>query len=96
MVTKQGETGWLQNKGKLRLRCLSSRGWPYLGRDRTRSFSPNRRKATRLLRGYEEGVGAPNPEIGLWRTISRNPSLIINTIRWTPVRQFGEKTLDGN
>ena len=62
----------------------------------TKSFSPNWRTATRLLRGYEEGIRAPTPEIGLWRTTSRNLSLIINTIRWLPVRQFGEKTFDGN
>ena len=60
------------------------------------SFSPNWRTAIRLLRGYEEGARAPNPEIGLLRTVSRNLSLIINTIRWLPVRQFGEKTFDGN
>ena len=59
------------------------------------SFSPNWRTATRLLRGYEEGIRAPNPEIGLWRTTSRNPSLIINTIRWPQLRLFGEKSFDG-
>ena len=60
------------------------------------SFSPNWRTTTFNLCAYEKGLRAPNPEIGLWRTISRNPSLIINTIRWLPVRQFGEKTFDGN
>ena len=53
-------------------------------------FSPNRRKITACLCASDEGFRAPNPEIGLWRTITRNPSLIINTIRWQPVRLFGE------
>ena len=56
----------------------------------------NWRTATFNLRAYEEGDCAPTPEIGLWRTIARNPSLIINTIRWATVRQFGEKTIVGN
>ena len=59
-------------------------------------LSPNWRTATFNLRAYEEGDRAPPSEIGLWSTFSRNPSLIINTIRWPPVRQFGEKTIDGN
>ncbi len=54
------------------------------------SFSPNRRKTIRLLRGYENGIYAPNPEIGLWRTISRNLSLIISIIRYSFLHLFGE------
>ena len=59
-------------------------------------LSPNWRTATFDLRAYEEGDRAPPPEIGLWSTFSRNPSLIINTIRWLLVRQYGEKTFDDN
>ena len=81
-------------------RRLEQRDWTK-GLDTTsihaaQSFPPNWRTAIRLLRGYEESARAPNPEIGLWRTVSRNLSLIINTIRWLPMRQFGEKTFDGN
>jgi hypothetical protein len=44
---------------------------------------------TLVLRAWDEGSRAPNPEIGLWRTDTRNPPLIINAIRVTLWRLFG-------
>ena len=53
---------------------------------------------TLVLRAWDEGSRAPNPEIDMWRTDTRNPPLIINTrnppliinaIRVTLWRLFG-------
>ena len=44
---------------------------------------------TLVLRAWDEGSRAPNPEIDMWRTDTRNPPLIINAIRVTLWRLFG-------
>ena len=44
---------------------------------------------TLVLRAWDEGSRAPNPEIDMWRTDTRNPPLIINAIRVTLWRLVG-------